>query len=234
MFNSNNPYSNNLPNNAYNANNQYRYGPFNPVPGPYRRPRSQGPLGCLRLLVVAALLSAGAIFLLNNHPNYILPPFLEQLPFPVLLLGAFGMLFVLIFLQKIFRRTLLGRFIGSIASIFILAMIATTLYWVFFINPYVGMTSTGFMRTSVGISSGDTLHFQNPVHGVTQVLCSGTNQRCQTEGGAPKALQQGIRVLPGQTVDIKFDTDGSYHITSKTTPNMNLTITVSAPSDSSD
>lgn len=93
------------------------------------------------------------------------------------------------------------------------------------------MTPTGFTRASINIDNGETLHFQNPSNGVAQILCIGIGQKCRAESGAPDVLNRGIRVQSGQTMDIKFDTDGIYHITSENTPGMNITVHVVAPDE---
>lgn len=231
MFNPNNPYGPDL-NTPSNVGNQYRYHPSNPAPRSYCRPRSRGFLRFLLFPIVVILFVIGGMFSLGNHPNYAPPSFLEQLPMPVLLLGAIGVFIVLMLLQKIFRRTLLGRLLSGIIGTMMIAIIAVALCWTLFINPYVDMTATTFTRASVSINNGGTLHFRNPTNGITQLLCSGINQKCQAEKGAPTALQQGLRVQPGQTIDVNFDADGTYHITSKNTPGMNITIDVSTPDNS--
>ena len=88
------------------------------------------------------------------------------------------------------------------------------------------MTATGFTSTSVQITEGQTLHFQNPANGVPQTLCTGVDQACQAESGAPESLNKGILVLPGQTMAVRFAFGGTYHITSANTPGMNITVIV--------
>src|SRR5579883_223738 len=228
MFNSKDPYT---PGNAFIpvSNNPYssgnRYNPYNPFSDPYRRPRSRGLWGCLTFLILTLLLSSAGIFYLKNQPDSATLNLWGQSVSLVFLIGI-GIVIVLALLQKIFRRTFLGKLLSGTLTLLLVASLVVFLYWHFFINPYIGMTPTSFTRASVNIDNGETLHFQNPSNGVAQILCIGINQKCQAESGAPDLLNRGIRVQPGQTVDIKFDTDGIYDITSENTPGMNITVYV--------
>jgi len=94
--------------------------------------------------------------------------------------------------------------------------------------PVVDMTATGFAPQSVEISEGETIRFVNQ-SSTTQVLCVGTNQKCDTTAVDPRPfLSPGRRFAPGQSEVIVFDTPDTYTITSTVTPKMNLTITVDA------
>jgi hypothetical protein len=232
-LNQNNPYTSN-PNNfyPYTRGNRYR-------PGSWATPtrRTRGPRGFLLLLALIVLLAGGGFFL-NHLPDYTPPTFLEQLPdkLPLLplILAIGGTLLLLILLGRIFQRTPLGNMIGRLLVALIFVIVIGVFGWLFFINPYVGMTKTGFIRNSVSISNGSVLHLQNSSDGVTQTLCIGVDQKCQHEDGAPSSLQHSIRVQPGQTLDISFPTDGTYHITSENTPGMNMTVSVTTPDDGND
>ena len=94
--------------------------------------------------------------------------------------------------------------------------------------PVVDMTATGFTPQSVEISEGETIRFVNQSSTVTQVLCVGTNQHCNTAAVDPRVFVTPNRFAPGQSKVLLFDTPGTYTITSTVTPNMNLTITVDA------
>jgi hypothetical protein len=227
-----------------NQNNQYTSDPNSPyMPGyqssggagtlPRRRRYGCNPVGCVVLLVVAVLVVGGGFFL-THLPNYTPPAFLEQLPGLPLIIGAVATFLVLALLQRLFRYSPLGRLIRGLLGFLIVVVMAGVFGWVFLVNPYVGMTKTGFLRPSVSVTNGGTLHFQNPRDGVTQTLCIGVDQKCQSEDGAPDVLQHGIRVQPGQTVDISFQNDGNYHITSQNTPGMNMSVEVSTNDDSGD
>ncbi len=89
----------------------------------------------------------------------------------------------------------------------------------------IGMTRTGFLLTSASTHSRSqgTVHFYNPADGITQILCVGMDQHCQPHPGDPPQLDRGLVVQPGQVVNVEFD-GGTYQITSKTTPSMNITI----------
>lgn len=120
---------------------------------------------------------------------------------------------------------------GSDWGLALVAFIALGELWAGFINPYVSLTSTGFAISAVEISTGTPFHLQNPADGVRQVLCLGIDQTCQPQDGAPMVLNQGMQVQPGQIVTFSFDTTGTYHITSKVSPGMNLSVDVGEPSD---
>lgn len=94
--------------------------------------------------------------------------------------------------------------------------------------PVVDMTASGFAPQSVEISEGETIRFVNQ-SSTAQVLCVGTNQRCDPNAVDPQAFViPGIRFAPGQSKVILFDTPDTYTITSTVVPKMNLTITVDA------
>ena len=140
------------------------------------------------------------------------------------------------------------------SSTFVAAFVACIVvgsFWSTYLNPNVGMTRIGFLRPSVEINVRDTIHFYNPANGVTQVLCVGVNQVCKPENGdstgvaqllcdvgisqlchlgdgTPTELVHELTIQPGRTVGIEFDVGGTYQITSKTTPHMNITITVNS------
>lgn len=200
-------------------------------PRPSRKPHSRGLWGYLAFLTLVLLLVVGVIFL-GDRQNYFPPPLVQQLSVHVFFLIGIGAMIVLALLLGIFRHTPLRKPLIWIMGLLLLTFIAVGWLWSTFINPYVGITRTSFVRNSVSISNGETLHFQNPADGVTQILCIGIDQKCQPEDGAPDALNHGIRVQPGQRVTITFDTNGKYHITSETTPGMNLSVDVSTPDDS--
>ena len=50
-----------------------------------------------------------------------------------------------------------------------------------------------------------------------------------TDTEALSQLTPGLVIQPGQSVSIEFDHAGSYYITSKNTPHMNLKIIVTGP-----
>lgn len=198
-----------------------------------RKPRSRVLWGGLAFLTLVLLCVVGALFL-RNSPNYFPPTLAQQIPVLAFFLTGLGGILALVLLLGIFRRTPLRKPLAWTIGLFLLTLVATVALWGILVHPYVSMTRTSFVRASVNLNNGETLHLQNPADGVTQILCIGVDQKCQTENGAPAALNHGIRVLPGQSVTITFDTDGTYHLTSETTPGMNLTVDVSTPVDNGD
>ncbi len=200
-------------------------------PRPSRKPRSRVLWGGLAFLALVLLLVMG-VNSVGDRPNYFPPALAQQLPAQVFFLIGVGTILVLALLLGIFRRTSLRKPLGWTVGLVLLALVVVAMLWNAFINPYVSMTHTSFLRNSVSLSNGETLHLQNPADGVTQILCLGVDRKCQPENGAPGMLNHGIRVQPGQSVTIIFDTDGTYHLTSETTPGMNLSVDVSTPVDS--
>ena len=144
------------------------------------------------------------------------------------------MLALLGFLALIGRcgRYTVGKIVGTLFTLAIIGVVVYGFIWSVFINPNVNMTSTAFTRGSVDISTGDSLHFQNPANGVIQVLCIGVDQHCSSATGAPGEISGGLRVAPGQTVTVIFPNEGDFSITSETTPHMNITIHVTIPDNS--
>lgn len=200
-------------------------------PRPRRKLRSRVLWGCLTFLILVLLCMVGAISL-RNSPNYFPPTLAQQISVQAFFFLGFGGILALVLLLRIFWRTPLREPLAWTIGLSFLTLVATVALWGILVHPYVSMTRTNFVRTSVSLNNGETLHLQNPADGVTQTLCIGVDQKCQPENGAPAALNHGIRVLPGQSITIPFDTDGTYHLTSETTPGMNLSIDVSTPDDS--
>lgn len=93
--------------------------------------------------------------------------------------------------------------------------------------PEIDLTAHGFSQTSISIAEGDTVHFVNPSAGVAQVLCLGQDRVCSRYSFDPPDLKgPGLQIAPGQSKDVAFTLEGTYHVTSTTMPGMNLTITV--------
>lgn len=236
----NNPYS---PNDPYNPNNSYPQPGFVSPVGPYsrvNRKRRTGCMGCFLVLLVFIGICFGVIFIVAKIQSQ--PPaifYQGDLPFNTidLIIGAVVVILILVLLSRVARMIggkSLGNRVSGLFVIFGVVAISIGLFWHVFVNPNISMTSTGFLRTTaVDINDGDTIHFRNPANGVTQILCIGVDQHCQPKSGDPSQLDSGLIVQPGQTVSVAFDTDGMYQITSKTTPNMNITINVTT-SDSGD
>lgn len=197
-----------------------------------RHPRSHVLWGCLIFLTLATLVLLLVVKALSlvNTPGYFPPVFLQQLPVPLFLTIGVGPILMIRLVIGIARRTL-GKVMGVTGALALVAFITLGEFWAGFINPYISTTHTGFAVNAVEISTGTTLHIQNPVDSVTQVLCIGLNQKCQPQDGAPTVLNQGVQVQPGQIVTFTFDTNDTYHITSKGMTDMNLSVDARQPSD---
>jgi hypothetical protein len=219
------------PDSHYHSNHLSHSNPQLDTLKRYPRPSRSALWGWLASLTLVLLLTVGVISL-GDSPNYFPPTLVQQLAVQVLFLIGIGAILVLALVQRIFWPTPLRKSLGWIMGFCLLTLIAVAWLWSAFVNPYVGMTRTSFLRNSVSMSNGETLHLQNPADGVTQILCIGVDQKCQPEDGAPGTLNHGIRVLPGQRVTITFAINGEYHITSETMPGMNLSVEISTPDDS--
>jgi len=101
--------------------------------------------------------------------------------------------------------------------------------------PEVDVTIAGFSPQNVEIIEGETIHFVNK-SSITQVLCLGSNQHCDSSGIDPTSIipsalaGSGIRLAPGQAQNVIFTTYDTYTVTSATSPGLNLTVTVDSGS----
>ncbi|HEV2472265.1 MAG TPA: hypothetical protein VGS41_06340 [Chthonomonadales bacterium] len=92
----------------------------------------------------------------------------------------------------------------------------------------VDVTTSGFARSTVEITEGETIHIVNQSN-VMQTICLGQDRTCDTSAVAPVVLKSpGIRLAPGASVDVVFELYGSYAVTSTSAPGVNLQITVDA------
>ena len=93
--------------------------------------------------------------------------------------------------------------------------------------PEVDLMTNGFVPQQLEITEGETIHFVNHSSSITQVLCLGTDKRCDPNAVLPRGLKSpGIRIAPDQAKDVVFDFYGTFHVTSIVVPGMNLTVTV--------
>lgn len=197
----------------------------------YRRPRRRG--GCLAWLAFLVLLGGGgwlAYQYIQNNPSSVsfLGEFFSSSTFNILGVIGIVLLIVVIVLARASHGTVPGKLLGGLATVMTVVGVVVVLLWVTFLNPHVGMTRTDFTTTYVSIFSHNKVTFQNPSDGVTQILCIGTDQQCvkHTSVDDPSQLARGLIIQPGQSVSIEFDHYGSYYVTSKNTPHMNLKIIV--------
>ncbi len=202
--------------------------PFNQV----GRPRRQG--GCFVWLALLVLLGGGAWLIyqyLQNNPSSVsfLGDFFSSSTFTTLVVIGVVLLIVVVILAGALHRTVLGKLLRGVATVMVWVSVVVLLLWTTFLNPHIGMTRTGFTTTSVSIFSHNKATFANPTDGVTQILCIGTDQQCEKLPlvGSPSQFTPGLVIHPGQSVSIEFDHAGTYSITSKNTPHMNLKIDVS-------
>ena len=241
MFNPSDPqsqYPQNSPNDPYHPDNQYNPSDLKslyPQDNRNQRTRTQGRLVTLLLFWLVTLLIIGTCALTNLSVQYFQaqsPAFFFQVQAlsvaELLILGGITLGLLIFFgaLAKAERRSFVGKLSRGLFFLTILALIGAFLFWTILINPDIGMTRTGFTRTSVSINTGDAIYFHNLANGATQRICVGVNQHCQPGNSDPAQLDYGLVMQPGQTVSVVFDTEGDYQITSTTTPHMNMTVNV--------
>ena len=130
-------------------------------------------------------------------------------------------------MKKSKRAKLLLTAIG-IPLLFVIAFVLViAAYNSFHKPPEVDMMTTGFVPQKIEITEGETIHFVNRSSTITQVLCLGTDKRCDPYAVLPRGLKSpGIQIAPDQAKDVVFDFYGTFHVTSIAVPRMNLTVTV--------
>jgi len=132
--------------------------------------------------------------------------------------------------MKISRRVKILATLIGIPLLFVIAFILViAAYNTFNKPPEVDMMTTGFVPQTIEITEGETIRFVNRSPTITQVICLGTDKRCDPYAALPRGLKSpGIRIAPDQAGVVVFDFYGTFHITSTTVPGMNLTVTVDA------
>ncbi len=130
--------------------------------------------------------------------------------------------------MKISKRAKVLLTAIGIPLLFVIAFILViAAYNSFHKPPEVDMMKTGFVPQKLEITEGQTIHFVNRSSTITQVLCLGTDKRCDPYAVLPRGLKSpGIRIAPDQAKDVVFDFYGTFHVTSIVVPGMNLTVTV--------
>jgi hypothetical protein len=102
------------------------------------------------------------------------------------------------------------------------------LYLRFHAPVELDVTASGFARNTVEITEGETVHIVNHSH-IVQVLCLGLDRTCDAGAVAPGILKApGVRLAPGSSIDVDFQVFGTYNVTSKSVPGVNVQITVDA------
>ena len=130
--------------------------------------------------------------------------------------------------MKISKRARVLLTAIGIPFLFVMAFILViAAYESFHKPPEVDMMTSGFVPQKLEITEGQTIHFVNRSSTITQVLCLGTDKRCDPYAVLPRGLKSpGIRIAPDQAKDVVFDFYGTFHVTSIVVPRMNLTVTV--------
>ena len=130
--------------------------------------------------------------------------------------------------MKVSKRTKVLLTVIGIPLLFVIAFaLVIAAYENFHKPPEVDLMSNSFVPKQLEITEGQTIHFVNRSSSITEVLCLGTNNRCDPNAVLPRGLKSpGIRIAPGQAKDVVFDFYGTFHVTGILGSGMNLTITV--------
>ena len=85
-----------------------------------------------------------------------------------------------------------------------------------------------FLETSASFSAGQALRLVDPAAtGGLHQLCLGKDGQCDANAQGPDMLHDpGMKIAPGDTIDIIFPSAGQYQITCTIPPRMNLTVSV--------
>jgi hypothetical protein len=99
---------------------------------------------------------------------------------------------------------------------------------IYSMQPHLEITQTGFSPAQMSIFTDDNLQISNTSDNVAQTLfvSSSTNSR----GIPAQLLRPGLTLQPGQSVNLPFSSEGTFVLTSSTTPGLTLTITVTETS----
>lgn len=95
-------------------------------------------------------------------------------------------------------------------------------------TPDVTMSEQDFDHNSLMVPAGTTVKFIDAQAAAPHILCVGKNSTCDKHASGPSELTAGnsLRVDPGESKSVTFDTPGTYQIVCTLHPMMNLTITV--------
>ena len=132
--------------------------------------------------------------------------------------------------MKTSKRTKLVLSASGIPLLFVIAFILViAAYNNFHKPPEVDLMTTGFVPKSIAITEGETIHFVNRSTVIPQIICLGSDKRCNPSAILPRGLKSpGVQIAPNQAKDILFDFYGTFHVTSIAVPGMNLQVTVNA------
>ncbi len=130
--------------------------------------------------------------------------------------------------MKISKRTLLISI--SAPLLFIIAFsIVIAVYLISHKSPEVDIMASGVVPQAIEIPEGESIRFVNQSSTITQTLCLGANQHCDSNLLLPREIASpGVKILPNQARDVVFDTYGTFTITSTSVPGINLKVTVDA------
>jgi plastocyanin len=92
----------------------------------------------------------------------------------------------------------------------------------------VHMNGAAFLQTTATVHAGQTVKFIDDPGAATHILVTGLNGEYAPNNSAPDQLNtnNGMTINAGQEMDIKFPSAGTFQVTCKIHPSMQLTVTV--------
>ncbi len=92
----------------------------------------------------------------------------------------------------------------------------------------VHMSSSAYLDTTATVKAGQPVKFIDNADGATHILVVGTNGLFAADPDAPTQLNTdaGTTINAGQEIDIVFTKAGTFAVTCKIHPPMQLTVTV--------
>ena len=92
----------------------------------------------------------------------------------------------------------------------------------------VHMSGSAFLNTTATVKAGQPVKFIDNADGATHILVVGTNGLFATDPDAPTQLNAdaGTTINQGQEIDITFAKAGTFAVTCKIHPAMQLSVTV--------
>jgi plastocyanin len=230
MYNPNDPYSL-YQNKQYDSRQfqQFQYNPYGTIniARPDRRNRVAGCfLGLTLLFGIFIILTDLVIVGINASMDSSLPG--DPLEVGMLLAGAVILSMLALLILLVIGRSRTSSRKKVVRGLIVAGVVIGTIVGIANIRPpIVNMTRAGFVQSDITVNVGDHVHFANPSNGAVQVLCVGNEQHCVPADDEPTELDApGLRIQPGHTATVVFETAGDYEITSETMPHMNIMVHV--------
>ncbi len=90
------------------------------------------------------------------------------------------------------------------------------------------MNGDAFLQTTATVHAGQMVKFIDDPGAATHILVTGLNGEYAPSDSAPDQLNtaNGMNINAGQEIDVKFPNAGTFQVTCKIHPAMELTVTV--------